>query len=284
MASSGRKRQASVSLQDAVAETLECPVCLETIKDPPVFLCSNGHELCQKCREPMKAEGKPCPVCQDELLDIRNRFAEKMLKKLPKVVCKHEGKTFARSNSQIVKSHEEKECRMKLVKCELCQQPIALSQLFDHEVTIHERFSHKIAFGEEKSLRRRVRITPSGIDRIWTWQLRTLVACNNDCKFFINLKNYDTNLAMCWVSFCGTQMEAEDYEYTIKIKNSAEKRAKKMYLFFGKSECVSCDVSYEDLKKKGSALFLYKDMLESAAIHTDGEIRDIDLVIMLNKN
>ena len=57
-----------------------------------------------------------------------------------------------------------------------------------------------------------------------------------------------------------------------------------MYLFSGKSECVSCDVSYEDLKKKGSALFLYKDMLESAAIHTDGEIRDIDLVIMLNKN
>ena len=60
------------------------PVCLQTIKDPPVFLCANGHELCQKCREPLKAEGKPCPVCQGELTDVRSRAVEKMLQKLPK--------------------------------------------------------------------------------------------------------------------------------------------------------------------------------------------------------
>ena len=89
MASAGEKRKADVSLEDLVAEALECPVCLETIKDPPVFICTNGHELCQKCREPLKAEGKPCPVCQGELLDVRNRFAEKALDKLPKTQCKH---------------------------------------------------------------------------------------------------------------------------------------------------------------------------------------------------
>ena len=84
MASEGSKRKANVSLEDLVAEKLECPVCLQTIKDPPVFLCTNGHELCHKCREPLKAEGKPCPVCQGKLLDVRNRFAEKMLEDMPK--------------------------------------------------------------------------------------------------------------------------------------------------------------------------------------------------------
>jgi len=271
----GRKRKADV-LQEAVAETLECPVCLEAIKDPPVFLCSNGHELCLKCRKPLKAQGKPCPVCKGELLDVRNRFAEKMLDKLPKTVCKHEGCTFARSDTQIVKSHEEKECRMKPVKCGTCQKPIALSHLFDHEVAIHQKLPRQITLGEEKHY-------PIKIPGFVNFRLRVLITSNNDCKFFINLENYDTNLAMCWISFGGTQMEAEDYEYTIKIKNSTEKRDKRRYLFTGKRECVSCDVSYEDMKKKGSALFLNKDMLESAAIQNDGEFLKFECVLLIKQ-
>ena len=145
MAPAGRKRKANVSLQEAVAEILECPVCLQTIKDPPVFLCTNGHELCNKCREPLKAKGKLCPVCQGELLDVRNRAVEKLLEKLPKKECKHQGCTFARCDTQVVKSHEEKESRMKPVKCKDCKQPIAWSQIYDHIVTIHKTIPCSIA-------------------------------------------------------------------------------------------------------------------------------------------
>jgi len=125
MASKGRKRKGDVSLPDLFAETLECPVCLQTIKDPPVFLCANGHQLCYKCREPLKAEGKPCPVCQGELTDVRCRAVEKMLEKLPKTKCKHDGCTFSMANVQLVKSHEEKECSLRPVLCSICKQPIA---------------------------------------------------------------------------------------------------------------------------------------------------------------
>ena len=45
MSSAWSKRKTNVSVEDLVAEKLECPVCLKPIKDPPVFLCDNGHEL-----------------------------------------------------------------------------------------------------------------------------------------------------------------------------------------------------------------------------------------------
>ena len=78
-------------------------------------------------------------------------------------------------------------------------------------------------------------------------------------------------------------MYAEKYEYELKILNSTEKRAEEMYLFTGKRGCVSCDVSYEDMKQKGSALFLNKDMLESAANQIDEEFLKIDCILLIKK-
>ena len=79
MASQAKKMKASLSLPELLAETLECPVCRKTIQDPPVFQCEKGHELCNPCREQIKAEGKPCPVCRGKLTDTRALAVERML-------------------------------------------------------------------------------------------------------------------------------------------------------------------------------------------------------------
>ena len=276
MASAGEKRKANESLEILLAEKRECPVCLKSIKDPPVFLCTNGHELCHKCRELLKAEQKPCPVCKGELLDVRNRAVEKLLKELPKTECKHDGCTFARSDTQLVKSHEEKECRLKPLKCEACPQPIALSQLYNHLLTIHEKTPLQINLGEDDMVIddvwsddywKRLKITPTGLGNTQ----KPLDAVDNDFKFFINFKSYDTTLTMFWISMCGTQMEAADYTYKLKIKNSTEKQAKEMYIFSGKRDCVSCDVYHEDMKEKKDALFINKALLERVAVENDGQ-------------
>ena len=129
MASGGKKREGDFSLPDWVAKSLECPVCLETIKDPPVYLCEKGHGMCQTCREPLKAQDKPCPVCRGKLLDTRSLAVENMLEQLPKIKCKNEGCTFERSDDQLVKRHED-ECRERPVKCEFCQETFAMSKLW----------------------------------------------------------------------------------------------------------------------------------------------------------
>ena len=277
MASAGRKRKANV-LQDAVAETLECPVCLEAIKDPPVFLCSNGHELCLKCRKPLKAQGKPCPVCKGELLDVRSRAVEKMLEKLPRTACKYDRCTFARSDTQVVKSHEEKECRMKPVKCEDCLQPIALSQIYDHMVTNHDKVPCSIvSLGVGNSYSMKFKTSgPSNIQH-------PLGKNNSDLKFFINRTQYDENLTMFWISFCGTQVEAKEYEYTIKIKNPIEEGEDRKYLLTEPRDCITCGVSHEDMKVKGDALFLHKTLLERAAKEKDEKMLKLEWCLVVKK-
>ena len=94
------------SLPDWLAESLECPVCLDPFKDPPIYLCEKGHGLCQTCRDPLKAQDKSCPLCLGKLLDVRNLAVESMLEKLPKIKCKYEGCAFERWDGELVKTQE----------------------------------------------------------------------------------------------------------------------------------------------------------------------------------
>ena len=45
-------------------KSLECPVCLLTLRDPHMISCC-GNEFCQRCIERVQRDGKPCPVCND---------------------------------------------------------------------------------------------------------------------------------------------------------------------------------------------------------------------------
>ena len=67
---------------------------------------------------------------------------------------------------------------------------------------------------------------------------------------------------MFWISFSGTRKEAEECEYSLKIVNAADRTK---YLFTGSRQCVSCDVSHEDMKKKMEALCVHKELMRKAA-------------------
>ena len=45
-----------------VEKELECPVCLETASQAPIFKCEEDHLICSKCREKVSS----CPVCREE--------------------------------------------------------------------------------------------------------------------------------------------------------------------------------------------------------------------------
>jgi TNF receptor-associated factor 4 len=46
----------------APPKSLECPVCLLTLRDPHVISCC-GNEFCQVCIERVQRDGKSCPLC-----------------------------------------------------------------------------------------------------------------------------------------------------------------------------------------------------------------------------
>jgi len=238
MASGGRT---SSSLPDW-AKSLECPVCLNTIEDPPIYLCEKGHGLCNTCRETIKAQNKPCPVCRGKLTDVRNMACEDMLKNLPKIRCKHNGCTFQRLDAQLVKIHEDEECKEKLVQCKLCPQSIALSQLFSHLKTKHQQRPNT------------VKLSARHVGKLLE---------KYGCEFITNLTIYDENVSLSWVSLCGPPKEARKYEYTVKIASSEEAADAGKFILVGTGDCTSCVVSREEfLKPPKEAVFISRRILQ----------------------
>ena len=45
-------------------KSLECPVCLLTLREPHMISCC-GNEFCQRCIDRVQQDGKPCPLCNE---------------------------------------------------------------------------------------------------------------------------------------------------------------------------------------------------------------------------
>ena len=228
-------------------------MCLETIEDPPIYLCERGHGLCNTCREPLKAEGK-CPECRGKLTEARNIALENMLENLPKIRCKYNECNFQRINSELVTIHEAEECREKPVKCQLCPESLALSKLYSHLETKHNRVnitSGDFNLGEENT---------------YTGPLQyhmTIMKVDNDLEFLLIMKHFDSNVTMFWVSFLGSPSLAKQYNYTIKIRSADYKAGRKKYIVSGTGECMSY---HEDANKNiEDALLFSRKKLEKEA-------------------
>ena len=60
-------------------KSLECPICLLTLRDPHVISCC-GNEFCQVCIDRVKRDGKRCPLCNEQ------KFSTMLHKKLVREV------------------------------------------------------------------------------------------------------------------------------------------------------------------------------------------------------
>jgi len=66
----------SHTLDEDLLKDLECPVCLEYMV-PPIKLCTNGHNICNKCRRIVQC----CPTCRAEFSEIRNVALENIARR-----------------------------------------------------------------------------------------------------------------------------------------------------------------------------------------------------------
>jgi len=241
----------SKKLPDWVAKSLECPVCLDTIKNPPIHQCEKGHELCSTCRQTLKDQNKPCPVCRGKLTDTRNFALENILEQLlPKIKCKYSGCTFLKSDAQQVKIHEE-ECKQRPVACEYCWMDIAMSKLFSHLVTKHGMtpYGSKTSVGQEFGIRTLI----NGRGFI---PLRKV----NDLEFIFNFEYHSENIVMFWISLNASTKEARKYQYTLTLLNREHSKA----LALKSSECLSTTMSHDNVRRKATALLLPRDDMKKA--------------------
>lgn len=90
-------------------EQLECPVCLELPKSPPIYQCPNGHMVCNICHGKLQE----CPQCREPLGKNRNLFAENIMK-WPCPFAKHGCTDRFATNCG---NDHQKKCQFREVPC-----------------------------------------------------------------------------------------------------------------------------------------------------------------------
>ena len=135
---SAKKLDASNQTEDDkkmkdILEVFTCPVCLDEIRDSPVYICENpqGHSVCAKCHKSLRNERKPCPTCRQPLGDRRNLLAENLIEILPQT-CRFEGCDHMAQDRAALKKHEE-DCDHRHVPCAYCDHDkIGMQRLGEH--------------------------------------------------------------------------------------------------------------------------------------------------------
>ena len=252
---------------------LECPVCLEDMKDPPIFQCENqqGHSLCSKCHTSLRNEKKPCPVCREPLNNRRNLSLEHMVEKLPnKITCKFDGCDFKRSNREAVEKHEEGECENRLVPCAFCNEKVEMKGLVKHLIGKHER-SQCFVEGVGGHCTVPLQCAPQVVLK------RTDV--DEQCpEFLFNWDKKDMGgVKSFWISHIGPKNSAKNFKYTFRVRK--DKHSEEC-LLESTRRCVPCDLSHEEVKNLQCAITLDRELVEDAKQRKDDkDVIYYDLII-----
>ena len=96
---------------------LECPVCQEIPEKMKIFLCTDGHSICEQCKAKVKQQ---CPVCRGryDKPPRRNREREHLIdSKITEHECKNVEQGCQFKATLGAKSDHEKNCGFELVAC-----------------------------------------------------------------------------------------------------------------------------------------------------------------------
>lgn len=248
-------------------EALECPVCWETIREPPIFMCAStlAHSLCTKCHRQVSE----CPICREQLTDRRSHALEKLIEKLPQAHCHNGGCSFKNSDASVVKRHEDRECEHRTIAC-FCEEQIRVSDFVSHCVTAH---GHKKSEPMKLSYFRKIRTLVSPLKRGQGAKLGIAIPYEvkrNGGENAVFLMNWTTdgNCLIFWMSFLGPRREAEKFKYSIKIKNF-HKVTVTEYVYEGARACVPCDISHKEMKVQRCGILIDRKLIIRAADYED---------------
>jgi len=234
-------KQPLLSAED-LKDVLECPVCLRIPRSAPIFQCERGHVVCSECHPKLVT----CPVCRLPLGKTRSLISEKVLARLPSQCRFNEhGCTVELMKSEL--EVHEKECLYRLVRCVdlACHNKVPFIGLLDHMTKGHECEDFVNADGSVYRSHFIVNEEDFSREIMWISDHLTL-----DSRHFFRECCRDANgLWYIWVYLLGTQKEADNYIYTIKI-TSEDKEEEIAY----RGKVLSLDVPKEKLSTIGAGL------------------------------
>ena len=114
--------------------SLECPVCLETIREAPVQCCRNGHLICKVCI----VRTQICPTCRAPLgvglsQKCVSHVANRLIDLLPHP-CTNKDRGCTEELLLTLLTRHESECRFRDVRCPVgyCLHTVPMASLSSH--------------------------------------------------------------------------------------------------------------------------------------------------------
>ena len=121
-------------LVQELQSSLECPVCLETIRSAPVKCCRNGHLICNTC----VTRAQNCPTCRVPMgmtmsMKCVSHVANRLIDLLPHP-CTNKDRGCPVEELLTVLTGHETECRFRDVRCPVgyCHETVPMSSLATH--------------------------------------------------------------------------------------------------------------------------------------------------------
>jgi E3 ubiquitin-protein ligase SIAH1 len=185
---------------EALLSDLVCDVCTEYMI-PPITLCCNGHNVCNKCRRNIKF----CPVCRGQLSGIRNVTLEKIARR-QMYPCTNRDKGCSQVFSMDLIADHQAVCRYGPLKCPLNKFPSVKCSWkgLISDIKTHIRESHADYYKDRAHIKSH-NVRNQGAVRF----------INNDT--FLCYRSIKGKKSFCVVQLVGTKEEAAKYKTQLTL-------------------------------------------------------------------
>jgi len=219
----------SRALDEALLSDLECPVCMEYMV-PPIKLCTNGHNICSKCRGTVKC----CPTCRAEFSEIRNVALENIVRRQKYPCTNRERGCLELLSIEHINEHIFV-CMYGKIKCPFQVNWNCSWNGFKSDLKEHAKAAHSECFFEESTLR----------SSLFSDRILTVLSCFGE--LFVHYKRICNGTLYCAVQLIGTNSEASKYkcEFTLRAANGVEQISN---TFFVRSYTEDFEVSFNSGK------------------------------------
>jgi len=113
-------------------ESVVCPVCFSIPRAPPVPCCSNGHVICNKCKDKVDV----CPTCRVAMTNCVSQVAATIIQRIEHPCDWREAGCQEKCDISSIVGHEER-CGYRQVRCPhwACDEQTALTSLTSHVIS-----------------------------------------------------------------------------------------------------------------------------------------------------
>jgi len=196
----------SRALDEALLKDLECPVCMEYMV-PPIKLCTNGHNVCSRCRQTVQW----CPTCRAKFSDVRCLALENIARRQKYPCVNKEGGCLELFSIEHIDEHQAV-CVYGKIKCPFKIKCYCSWKGFKSDLKEHAKTAHPGCFFEESTLR----------SSLFSDRILTILSCFGE--LFVHYKRIQDGRLYCAVQLIGTSSEASKYkcEFTLRAANGIE--------------------------------------------------------------